>query len=82
MKFETRRINSNISRKIGDDLSRFTRITIIRRLIVDIKIVLYVILKLYYIVDQVQKLKLLKNNAEAQILITIRLTPYDLCPVI
>ena len=43
---------------------------------------LYVIWELYYIVDQVQKLKLLKNNAEAQILITIRLTPYDLCPVI
>ena len=82
MKFGTRRINNNISRKIGDDLSRFTRITIIRRLIVDIKIVLYVILKLYYIVDQVQKLKLFKNNAEVQILITIRFTPYDLCPVI
>ena len=29
MKFRTRRINNNISRKIGDDLSRFTRITII-----------------------------------------------------
>ena len=43
---------------------------------------LYVIWELYYIVDQVQKLKLLKNNAKVQILITIRLTPYDLCPVI
>ena len=29
MKFGTRRINNNISRKIGDDLSRFSRISFI-----------------------------------------------------
>ena len=29
MKFGTFRINNNISRKIGDDLSRFTRISFI-----------------------------------------------------